>query len=254
MFSFVLLRAFLPVLDSSDGTTACTIWSNGNQASGYHPAITNALSRPADSSRKQLILGQVWRAPSSSTATYPPTINQPTQPISLCGLGGCATTQTINPFNFFVQVSEPYSLFSKKTSNYFLIQLPSPQCCVVISIECFHTIRSLLLQSGDIETNPGPDTNAILAELKKLSTGQSKLLAEVQDLKTQLLATDKAISDLSGRCARKPLSKSRPHAHRVGKCKNRDGSDGPFGLWPRGALRRCRKSFSTQQPHFLWHP
>ncbi|KAG0422515.1 hypothetical protein HPB47_001665 [Ixodes persulcatus] len=38
------------------------------------------------------------------------------------------------------------------------------------------------------------------------------------------------------------------------KRKNRDGSDGPFGLWPGGALRRCRKSFSTQQPHFLWNP
>ncbi|XP_040062185.1 uncharacterized protein LOC120837076 [Ixodes scapularis] len=199
MFSFILLRALLPVLASSDGTTACTIWNNEDQASSYHPAISNASSRPADSSLKQLILGQVWKAPSSSTAAYPPTINQPTQPMSLCGLGGCATTQTTNPFNFFVQVSKSCSLFSKKTSNYFLIQLPSPQCCVVISIECFHVIRSLLLQSGDIETNPGPDTNAILAELKKLSTGQSKLLAEVQDLKTQLLTTDKAISDLSGR-------------------------------------------------------
>ncbi|KAM7298514.1 uncharacterized protein ISCGN_019109 [Ixodes scapularis] len=103
MFSFILLRALLPVLASSDGTTACTIWNNEDQASSYHPAISNASSRPADSSLKQLILGQVWRAPSSSTAAYPPTINQPTQPMSLCGLGGCATTQTTNPFNFFVQ-------------------------------------------------------------------------------------------------------------------------------------------------------
>ncbi|KAM7311138.1 uncharacterized protein ISCGN_008045 [Ixodes scapularis] len=106
MFSFILLRALLPVLASSDGTTACTIWNNEDQASSYHPAISSASSRPADSSLKQLILGQVWRAPSSSTAAYPPTINQPTQPMSLCGLGGCATTQTTNPFNFFVQRGE----------------------------------------------------------------------------------------------------------------------------------------------------
>ncbi|XP_050023164.1 uncharacterized protein [Dermacentor andersoni] len=99
-----------------------------------------------------------------------------------------------------MQVGERFSLFAKKSNNYFLVQLPSPQCLNAVLADCFHVVFSLLLLlSGDIETNPGPDTAAILAELKKISTGQSKLISEVQDLKSQLLATDRNVSDLGKR-------------------------------------------------------
>ncbi|XP_037506544.1 uncharacterized protein LOC119382768 [Rhipicephalus sanguineus] len=98
-----------------------------------------------------------------------------------------------------MQVSSPHSLFAKRTSNYLLVQLPSPRCLFSLVDECVAVVRFLLLLSGDIEQNPGPDSAAVLAELKKLSSGQSKLLSEVQDLKCQLLATNATLSELSKR-------------------------------------------------------
>lgn len=53
--------------------------------------------------------------------------------------------------------------------------------------------------SGDIETNPGPESNAILTELKKLSAGQSQLIAELKGLKSELAETNSAIAELSRR-------------------------------------------------------
>ncbi|XP_077496486.1 uncharacterized protein LOC144107366 [Amblyomma americanum] len=100
-----------------------------------------------------------------------------------------------------MQVSKSYTLFAKRSSNYILVQFPSPQCCVAIAAECVTVVHSLLL-SGDIETNPGPnDSSAVLAELKKLTAGQTQLIAEVQGLKSQLTTTDKTITDLSNRMA-----------------------------------------------------
>ncbi|XP_049516647.1 uncharacterized protein LOC125942507 [Dermacentor silvarum] len=88
----------------------------------------------------------------------------------------------------------------KKTSNYFLVQLPSPQCCLATCIECFHVVRSLLLMCGDIESNPGPDKlDVILGELKKTSAGQTELVNEVQELKGQLLSMDQKMTSLTTR-------------------------------------------------------
>ncbi|XP_037512256.1 uncharacterized protein LOC119389039 [Rhipicephalus sanguineus] len=108
--------------------------------------------------------------------------------------------QPSNPLTFAMQVSKSYVLFAKRSSNYFLVQFPSPHCCIAIAVECAHIIRSLLILSGDVETNPGPNGNAaILTELQKLSTGQAHLIAEVQSLKSQLSTTDKTITDLNKR-------------------------------------------------------
>ncbi|XP_050023709.2 uncharacterized protein [Dermacentor andersoni] len=97
-----------------------------------------------------------------------------------------------------MQVSSWYQAPSKKSSDYFLVQLPSPQCCILLISECIEAIRALLLLSGDIETNPGPE-KAVLDELKKLSTGQATLISEMQSLKTQLTSTNCTIANLSTR-------------------------------------------------------
>lgn len=57
----------------------------------------------------------------------------------------------------------------------------------------------LLLLSGDIESNPGPDIGDVMKELGKIASGQSKLITEVQELKNKLLTTDKTLSDLTKR-------------------------------------------------------
>ncbi|XP_077484391.1 uncharacterized protein LOC144094321 [Amblyomma americanum] len=140
-----------------------------------------------------------WEIQSPQTSCFSPPIKDRPWTAAPCGLGSCATARTSNPLVFAMQVRKSYSLFAKKSSNYFLIQLPSPQCCTCIVVECFAVVHSLLMQSGDIETNPGPDTAAILAELQKLTSGQSTLISEVKDLSSRLVATDKSITELSKR-------------------------------------------------------
>ncbi|XP_054924418.1 uncharacterized protein [Dermacentor andersoni] len=163
-------------------------------------AIASPVFGTTHSSLDYLPLATEWEAPSHPRSLLGPAIKQEQPPVALCGLGGFATAQATNPFVFVMQVGERFSLFAKKSNNYFLVQLPSPQCLNAVLVDCFHVVFSLLLLlSGDIETNPGPDTAAILAELKKISTGQSKLISEVQDLKSQLLATDRNVSDLGKR-------------------------------------------------------
>ncbi|XP_037515775.1 uncharacterized protein LOC119392946 [Rhipicephalus sanguineus] len=99
-----------------------------------------------------------------------------------------------------MQVGEPYDMFSKRSGDYFLVQLPSLQCCMVIIAECVHVIRALLILARDIETNPGPSNSEnVLAELRKLSAGQTQLIADVQGLRAQLGNTDKTISELNKR-------------------------------------------------------
>ncbi|XP_049269120.1 uncharacterized protein LOC119386531 [Rhipicephalus sanguineus] len=99
-----------------------------------------------------------------------------------------------------MQVSKSYTLFAKKSSNYVLVQFPSPRCCLAIAAECVSIIHSLLMLSGDIETNPGPSGNdAVLTELQKIAAGQSKVITEVQSLKSQLNTTDRTITDLCKR-------------------------------------------------------
>nr|XP_050024897.1 uncharacterized protein LOC126519313 [Dermacentor andersoni] len=99
-----------------------------------------------------------------------------------------------------MQVGEPYVMFAKKkTSDYCLVQLPSPRYCVTIIAECVDVMHSLLLQAGDIESNPGHSTEALLAELRKLTNGHAQVITEIQGLKAQLGNTDKTIGKLNER-------------------------------------------------------
>ncbi|XP_077498025.1 uncharacterized protein LOC144108732 [Amblyomma americanum] len=167
----------------------CAPWSSAIEHAPLHDAAYGGPINKPD-----------WKAPSSATTFNVSTINEQRPSPALCGLGGCATTQFSNPLVFAMQVGGHYSLFSKKTSNYFLVQLPSPQCCLVISVECLHVVHSLLLSCGDIESNPGPDKlDIILDELKKMSSSQTTLVTEVQELKSQLLSMDQKMADFTTR-------------------------------------------------------
>ncbi|KAH6920756.1 hypothetical protein HPB50_028256 [Hyalomma asiaticum] len=109
----------------------------------------------------------IWMAKSSSS-TAPTCIMEPHPLTALRGLGDCTTMQPPKPLTFAMQVTQSYVLFAKKSSNYFLVQFPSPNCCISVAIECVHAINSLLMLSGDIETNPGPNGNAaVFAALQK---------------------------------------------------------------------------------------
>lgn len=80
-------------------------------------------------------------------------------------------------------------LYAKKSSDYVLVPMPSPTCLFAIAMDCIHVTRFLLLLSGNTETNSGPDFNAVLTELQKLSAGQSQLIDEIKGLKSELVET-----------------------------------------------------------------
>lgn len=151
-------------------------WSYGEMDSSI-VAIIPAATRAHYTSVQTWEFGKHWSAQATGTATDHPPIKGQRPSATLCGLGGCATTLPANPVVFAMQVSKPETIFAKKSSNYALIQLLSHQICLAIITECVSVVRSLLLLSGDIETNPGPiNSTTVLTELQKLSAGQDKLL------------------------------------------------------------------------------
>lgn len=96
-------------------------------------------------------LAAEWKAPSQPTSSLSPALILGQPLAALCGLGGFATAQATNLFVFLMQVGDRLSLFAKKSNNYFLVQLPSPQCLNAGVADCFHVIFCLLLLlSGDI--------------------------------------------------------------------------------------------------------
>ncbi|XP_075747190.1 uncharacterized protein LOC142804298 [Rhipicephalus microplus] len=146
-----------------------------------------------------LSLDHTWTTPSRQTSSAATTTKQTPLSAPHCGLSSCANAQP-NLFAFIRQVSNRSAFLAKKSSNYFLVQLPSPRCCVVIIVECAQVIRSFLLLVGDVETNPGPPTGEdLLTELQKLSAGQNKLISDMQEIKNQLKTTDVTITDLCKR-------------------------------------------------------
>ncbi|KAH9371975.1 hypothetical protein HPB48_000466 [Haemaphysalis longicornis] len=198
----MVLHLLLPALvnPSLDFAWNGTLPPCESEAGAGQYAITAAAPLLATTLPDPPTLTSTWTAPSQPTSSLPPAIKEQRPSAALRGLGSCATSQRTYRFALVMQVSRYNSLFAKKTSNYYLVQLPSPQCLCEIILECAHTTSSLLLLlSGDVETNPGPEMQEILTELQKISAGQATLLTEVQELKNQLSTTNQTITDLSKR-------------------------------------------------------
>lgn len=70
---------------------------------------------------------------------------------------------------------------------------------IILDIEGHAVIDDIrfLLLLADAESNPGPDVTAVLAELQKLTTRQSKLISEVTDLKNKVLTTEQTLIAVS---------------------------------------------------------
>lgn len=65
---------------------------------------------------------------------------------------------------FLLQVNKKeYSTF--KYNDSFLVVLPSAVACCSLAVGRFNVAHGLFLLLGSIESNPGPDTKAMLAEI-----------------------------------------------------------------------------------------
>lgn len=117
-------------------------------------------------------------------------------------------------YNFpllFTQVNNRFALLAPRTRYRALLVLPSPCCCVTIVCDCCRVISELLLLlSGDIELNPGPNTRAAPAEdsseivklLQQLQSGQASLLAEVKSIQAKLSETDLMFTEIKERLSK----------------------------------------------------
>uniref|UniRef100_L7LWJ1 Tick transposon n=1 Tax=Rhipicephalus pulchellus TaxID=72859 RepID=L7LWJ1_RHIPC len=129
------------------------------------------------------------------------------------GLGGTQATSMPqrNPF-LLVQVTNCYCLFAKRTRFAALVVLPGPRTVLTIVHDCGSVISQLLLQSGDIEQNPGPNTRSaagdvppesgLLAVLKELKDGQAQLLSEVKLIRTKQAENDSTLNEIQQRLAK----------------------------------------------------
>ncbi|XP_050033107.3 uncharacterized protein [Dermacentor andersoni] len=204
IITFATVHFLLPTITAAatSASSRCVVDCQGNEPANIQVFRTSDATYPDIQQKKwrPVVLSRGWQSPSSATATHSPDINWGRPSTQLCGLGDCASAQLAKPFALAMQVSQPYALFAKKSSNYFLMQLPSPHWCAAIAVECAHIIHALLILAGDVEINPGPNIpENLLTELRKLTAGQNQLISEIHGLKSQLTSTDKAITDLSKR-------------------------------------------------------
>ncbi|XP_037559130.1 uncharacterized protein LOC119436374 [Dermacentor silvarum] len=70
----------------------------------------------------------------------------------------------LNPFCFHMQVCEAPSLYYKRTSNACLLLFPCPSVFFASLCECVF-VAKLLILCGDVELNPGPETDKQYKEL-----------------------------------------------------------------------------------------
>ncbi|CAN7981006.1 unnamed protein product [Ixodes pacificus] len=109
----------------------------------------------------------------------------PLRPFVFRGLGGSMMNRPLSFFFFALQVGficEPYCL---RSDNRFLLRLPCPLRIVTPCSSLLDWLRvclTLLIRSGDVEMNPGPDEDT-QALLKQILEGQAKIAADITQIK-----------------------------------------------------------------------
>uniref|UniRef100_A0A6B0V913 Tick transposon n=1 Tax=Ixodes ricinus TaxID=34613 RepID=A0A6B0V913_IXORI len=117
-------------------------------------------------------------------------INSGLQYFQFIGHGEVKPTTMLTESVFFA-VRVHYAYCSVRSSNRFLVILPCPGTCMCIMYDCFLVCRLLLC--GDVESNLGLDSDCMLDNILK---GQAKILNGIDDLKSQLVASDAVIASL----------------------------------------------------------
>ncbi|XP_040069400.1 uncharacterized protein LOC115329344 [Ixodes scapularis] len=189
---------FLPTVDSS----STVLLAKPVRAAGKLPVINKntPLRLPPDT---PTILPKTFERPASSSATSAAPHDKRDRPIAYAftGHGNSHTMRTADVFRFFcTQVSNIDSLYTKKSSDVFLLVFPCPRELFSIVGQSIDVVKFLML-CGDVEVNPGPETrNKQLDDMcKLLQDGQSKLLMVVNEIKTNQQQLEDKITDISNR-------------------------------------------------------
>ncbi|XP_029822697.2 uncharacterized protein LOC115308770 [Ixodes scapularis] len=122
-------------------------------------------------------------------------INAHNDLVGFSGLGDIVMARTLNtPVFFTVQVSYTYPVHCYRSDDRCLFLSPSPQTIVrSVASVCRDLISALLLQSGDVETNPGP---SIQESLDQLLAGQSEMRKEIREINEKQLSLDSFVRDV----------------------------------------------------------
>lgn len=120
-----------------------------------------------------------------------------------------------NPLLFFVQVSRTHSTI--ETSDRCFIQLVCQHSLSALCLYVQEFFVSLLLLSGDVESNPGPTFEELLKQLLKGQKNVEKRLDAI-DLKLKLVEScvsdvkefDSELSALEKNCSKARKTNSRP--------------------------------------------
>ncbi|KAH9375071.1 hypothetical protein HPB48_018060 [Haemaphysalis longicornis] len=183
------------------------------------------VSWPAISTERQLCLHQtcfgppgleekehiIWQQATSSTAICAPASPYKRQP-DRSSLGHDIASRMGRSPMLLLQVSYLSSSAGVKTSNYCLLAVSCPpDLCETVkrylsvpSRICDSVINMLLLCSGDVELNPGPNDKilaAILESVRGLEAGQETILTELKGVKEKQAETDAQIKQLNDRVA-----------------------------------------------------
>ncbi|XP_040071067.1 uncharacterized protein LOC115328799 [Ixodes scapularis] len=133
----------------------------------------------------------------SSTVTSPfRAIKRRSETLHSIGHGSTANMRANNPFVFLVQVSKRFCK-SYRSNNVCLILLPCPRSCYLWLCDVFFSLRMLLLLSGDVEVNPGPETGAILQKLKEIARDIQEIKNEKGITNDRLSAIEHKLESLS---------------------------------------------------------
>uniref|UniRef100_A0A147BL84 Putative tick transposon n=1 Tax=Ixodes ricinus TaxID=34613 RepID=A0A147BL84_IXORI len=159
----------------------------GSPSSYYHHVQAPNLDHRMDRS-------SVTTPTSAAETTRPPF-----QAFLFSGLGGSIMNKSLRCFFFALQVKLSPEPDSPRSDNIFLLLLPGPLGSFVCSslFAWFRVCFNMLLRSGDVESNPGPDTQVLL---KQLLDGQAQIAADVTLIKNSQATLQSQIVGIESRC------------------------------------------------------
>ncbi|XP_077564704.1 uncharacterized protein LOC144180192 [Haemaphysalis longicornis] len=135
----------------------------------------------------------LWR---SASYTSPEDIKQPTQGASSSGHGSSTRMRFTNPFVFLIQVSKRFENCFK-SDDVFLLLLPCPRPVHDMLCQISASLRFLLLLSGDIEENPGPDEVSISVQLKAIAEDIAEIKKSKDSTNENLKAINKKLEKIT---------------------------------------------------------
>nr|XP_037285720.1 protein unc-13 homolog C-like [Rhipicephalus microplus] len=110
------------------------------------------------------------------------------------GHGGTAMATSLYPSVFFAQVGDKHFYTSFHSDCRGIVVLPCPATCACLFVDAWTVI--LILLAGDVEQNPGPNTDDLIKMMNTMLASQEELKTKIENLAT---AHDKLESTVNAR-------------------------------------------------------